>query len=79
MDRSRQGYDAEGRFEQQETGMERELDFLSADELDAVVGGAMNDGTSDLKWQTDPSPDKLPRPVLTPGPIKVPPLHIVAY
>jgi hypothetical protein len=55
------------------------VNALTEGELDAVVGGAMNDGTSDLKWQTDPSPDKLPRPVLTPGPIKVPPLHIVVY
>jgi hypothetical protein len=64
---------------QQEMGMEREINFLSADELDAVVGGAMNDGTSYLKWQNDPSPDKLPCPVLTPSASKVPPLHIVAY
>ncbi len=52
----------------QEIKLKREINLLSDNELDAIAGGAMNDGTNYNKWQTDPSPDKLPwNPAYPPG------------
>ena len=46
----------------------QEINQLSNDELDAVAGGAMNDGTNYMKWVNDPSPDKQPwNPAFPPG------------
>jgi bacteriocin-like protein len=57
--------------EQQEAEMdtqEYEIELLSDDELNSVVGGAMNDFTNYTKWANDPSPDKLPwNPAFPPG------------
>jgi hypothetical protein len=51
----------------QELKLNREINLLS-DELDAIAGAAMNDGTNFQKWQNDPSPDKLPwNPAFPPG------------
>ena len=48
--------------------MNREINLLSDDELDAIAGGEMNDGTNEQKWENDPSPDKLPwNPAYSPG------------
>jgi hypothetical protein len=48
--------------------LNREINLLSDDELDAIAGGEMNDGTNFQKWQNDPSPDKLPwNPAFPPG------------
>jgi bacteriocin-like protein len=45
-----------------------EIELLSDDELNSVVGGAMNDFTNYTKWANDPSPDKLPwNPAFPPG------------
>jgi hypothetical protein len=53
--------------------------YLSDADLAAVIGGRANDGTNSLKWQNDPSPDKLPWPApsaLTPS-IPIPPPRLI--
>ena len=47
---------------------ELEIELLSDEELNAVVGGATNDLTNYLKWANDPDPNKLQwNPAFPPG------------